>query len=311
MAEAIGRLQKVHLRELWPDEARDFTAWLAENLDILEESLGITLSLEERESKVGPFAADIVAADEQGGIVVIENQLEKTDHDHLGKLLTYLVNVGAKKAVWITPDPRPEHIKVMEWLNEVTPPDMAFYLIKVEAYRIGDSPPAPLFSIVAGPSEEGKAAGRVREEMAERHKLRWEFWQELLDKIRAQNISLHANLSPTTDNWLSTGAGKSGLYYTYKITKNWTAVEFNIDRGPGREEETERIFQELYDKREEIEEKFGGPLEWDRVEGRRARAIRCKLEGGGLADQEKWPEIQEAMIEAMQRLYRAVHRHLR
>jgi len=105
---------------------------------------------------VRPFAADIVAADEQGGIVVIENQLEKTDHNHLGKLLTYLVNIGAKKAVWITPDPRPEHIKVMEWLNEVTPPDMAFHLIEVEAYRIGDSQPAPFFSVVVRPSEEGK-----------------------------------------------------------------------------------------------------------------------------------------------------------
>lgn len=308
---AIGRLQRVDLRELWPDEARDFTPWLAENLEVLGEALGLTLSLEEQEASVGPFAADLVAADGQGALVVIENQITKTDHDHLGKLVTYIVNMGAKRAVWISSDPRPEHAKVVEWLNEITPPDTAIYLVRVEAYRIGDSPPAPLFTVVAGPSEVGKAAGRAREEMAERHRLRWEFWEGLLAKIRSKGMSLHANLSPTTENWLSTGAGKAGFAYVYRITKDWAAAELYIDRGPGTEEETERIFQELHAKKEQIESEFGGPLVWDRAEGRRARMVRARLDNGGLKDRERWPEIQEAMVETMQRLYKALSPHLR
>lgn len=307
----IGRLQSVPLREIWADEARDFTPWLAENLEVLGEALGLTLSLEEQEASVGPFAADLVAADEQGEVVVIENQIGKTDHDHLGKLVTYMVNLGAKKAIWISSDPRPEHAKVVSWLNEVTPPDTAIYLVRVEVYRIEDSPPAPLFTVVAGPSEAGKAAGRAREEMAERHKLRWEFWKELLDKIRSKGVSLHANLSPTAENWLSTGAGRTGFAYVYRITKDWAAAELYIDRGPGAEEETERIFQELYAKKEQIEREFGGPLVWDRAEGRRARMVRVRLDNGGLKDRERWPEIQEAMVEAMQRLHKAFSQHLR
>lgn len=191
------------MRDIWLGEARDFTTWLAENLDLLGEALGLRLSLLEREGDVGPFAADIVAVDEDGGTVVIENQLERTDHDHLGKLLTYMVNLGAKTGVWIAPDPRPEHSKVVGWLNEVTPPDTSIYLVRVEAYRIGDSPPAPLFAVVAGPSEEAKAAGRAREEVAERHNLRLEFWDQLLARAKGRT-SLHANVSPTRDNWLST-----------------------------------------------------------------------------------------------------------
>jgi len=145
----ISRLEPVSLRELWPNEARDFTTWLAENLDFLSEALGMDLSLVEQEASAGVFSADILAEDGNCNPVVIENQLERTDHDHLGKLITYLSNLDAKTAVWITAEPRPEHEKAVHWLNEVLPVDAAFYLVKVEAYCIDDSSPAPLFSVMA------------------------------------------------------------------------------------------------------------------------------------------------------------------
>jgi hypothetical protein len=140
----ISRLEKVPLRQLWAHEARDFTSWLAQNLDLLGEKLNIGLTLLEQEASAGPFSADILAEDGSGSPVVIENQLERTDHDHLGKLITYMSNLGAKTAVWITGNPRPEHEQAVHWLNEMLPADTAFYLVKIEAYRIDDSPAAPL-----------------------------------------------------------------------------------------------------------------------------------------------------------------------
>jgi hypothetical protein len=208
----IGRLEKVPLHELWRHEARDFTTWLAQNLDLLGEKLGIELALVQQEAAAGPFSADILAEDAQGNPVIIENQLERTDHDHLGKLVTYLSNLEAKAAIWITSEPRPEHEKAIHWLNEVVPADTAFYLVQIEAYRIGDSAPAPLLTVVAGPSPEAHQIGEQKEELAERHILRKAFWTDLLARAR-ERTSLHAKIGPTIENWVSTGAGKSGLGY--------------------------------------------------------------------------------------------------
>jgi hypothetical protein len=125
----ISRLETVPLRKSWPNETRDFTTWLAENLDFLGEALEMELSLVEQEAAAGPFSADILAEDESGNPVVIENQLKRTDHDHLGNLITYLSNLDAKAAVWIASEPRPEHEQAIHWLNEVLPADTAFYLV--------------------------------------------------------------------------------------------------------------------------------------------------------------------------------------
>ena len=150
----VGKLEAVPLREVWNHEAYDFTTWLYENLEILGDHLGFTLTAVEPEKSVGSFHVDILAEDINGRPVIIENQLEKTDHDHLGKVLTYFSNLDAKIAIWISTDPRPEHIIAIDFLNEVVPQDTKFYLVKAQAFRIGDSEPAPLFTVEAGPSEE-------------------------------------------------------------------------------------------------------------------------------------------------------------
>ena len=310
MAISLGRLQKVELRDIWHSESRDFTSWLSENLDLLGEILNIRLSLLEQEGNVGPFAVDIIAADENSGTVIIENQLDKTDHDHLGKVLTYMINLGAKTAIWVTSDSRPEHAKVVDWLNEVTPPDTSIYLVRIEAYRIENSPPAPAFVVVAGPSEEGKATGRAREEMAERYKLRLEFWDQLLAKAKSKS-KLHAGVSPTKDNWLGAGAGKTGFSWVYVITMDWAAAELYINRGPDTTAENKRIFDELYAKKEAIERNFGGQLIWDRLDDRRACRIRAKIDLGGLKNQDKWPQIQEAMVDVMVRLSSALQHEIK
>ncbi len=298
----IGRLKRVELREIWQHEAYDFTTWLAGNLDLLGEFLGLELSLVQQEAAAGPFSADILAEDGRGSPVIIENQLDRTDHDHLGKLITYLSNLEAKTAVWITSNPRPEHEKAVHWLNEVVPADTAFYLVKIEAYRIGDSAAAPLFTIVAGPSLEARQIGEQKEELAKRHIQRRAFWTELLAQAK-EKTALHARISPTTDNWISAGSGKSGLAYNYAIRMEDAQVELYIDRG--NVEENKRLFDALLAHKAEIETTFGELLEWQRLDERRACRIRYVL-AGGLKDREHWPDLQERMIAAMTQLERAL-----
>ena len=169
----IGKIERVPLRDVWKHEALDLTTWLQDNIDVLNEAIDLNLSNPEREQSAGSFNIDIVAEDEAGNPVIIENQLEKSDHDHLGKLITYLVAIGAKTAIWIVSDPRPEHLASISWLNESSSAN--FYLLKLEAIRIGDSPPAPLLTVIVGPSEEGKEVGRAKKEMAERYQIRERF----------------------------------------------------------------------------------------------------------------------------------------
>jgi hypothetical protein len=170
----IGKIERVPLRTVWKHEAYDFTQWLEENLDVLNEALDLTLTGAEREQSAGSFSVDLVAEDEAGGTVVIENQLEKSDHDHLGKLVTYLTALGAKTAIWIVAEPRPEHVGAITWLNESS--SASFYLVKVEAIRIGESPPAPLLTLIVGPSEEAREVGKTKKDLAERHLLCRRFW---------------------------------------------------------------------------------------------------------------------------------------
>jgi hypothetical protein len=256
----------------------------------------------QREAAAGVFSADILADDGRDHLVVIENQLEGTNHDHLGKLITYLSNLDAKTAVWITSHPRPEHERAVHWLNEVLPADMAFYLLQIEAYRIGDSAPAPKFTVVAGPTREARQAGEQKNELAERHLLRLEFWKQLLERARSRT-PLHARIAPGTENWINASAGKSGLAYTYAIRMEDAQVEFYIDRGNA--DQNKRIFDALYTRKAEIEADFGKPLEWQRLDAKRACRVRFLLPGGGLLDQHRWPEIQDQMIDAMIRLERA------
>ena len=299
----IGKLEKVALREIWPNEALDFTIWLAENLDFLGETLDMDLSLVEREAAAGPFSADILAEDASGSSVVIENQLERTDHDHLGKLITYLSNLDAKIAVWISSDPRPEHETAIHWLNESLPADTAFYLVRLEAYRIAESPAAPHLTVVAGPSPEAKQVGDKKKDMAQRHVLRLRFWRDLLEKAK-QRTSLHANRSPSKQNWISAGVGRSGLSISYVIRMNDSQVELYIDGGDA--EENKSIFDKFLGRKEQVEDAFGEPLDWQRLNERRASRIRFVITGGGLRDEERWPEIQDAMIDAMVRLQKAL-----
>jgi hypothetical protein len=272
----IGKILRRPLREVWKHEALDFTTWLVENIEVLSEALDVPLQDAKREQAAGDFSVDLVAEDDSGNTVVIENQLEKSNHDHLGKIITYLAALDARVAIWIVSEPRPEHTKAITWLNESR--QASFYLVKAEAICIespserwpppsNTSAPACLFTLITGPSEETREVGDTKQELADRYAIRRHFWETLLDRAR-QKTKLYSTLSPTNDNWISFASGKH---------------------------------------RAEIEREFGAPLEWYEPEGVRLCRVIHEVKAGGYRDEEaKWPEIQDAIIDAMVRLEKAL-----
>jgi hypothetical protein len=293
----IGKIRRVPLREVWKHEARNFSSWLEDNIELLNELIGIELANPEREKSAGAFNVDILAEDDQGHSVVIENQLEKSDHDHLGKLITYVSAFQAKTAIWIVAEPRPEHIQAITWLNESLTTN--FYLIKVEAIRIEESPAAPLLTLIVAPSEESKEVGITKKDIAEREILRHRFWTGLL-KISATKTKLHSNIAPTKNHWIGTGAGKAGLSFNYIVRQHDAAVELYIDRGKELDNENLEIFDKFYSEKEEIEKFMGCCLSWERLEGKRACRIKKKINTGGYRDDEAdWEKVQIQMVQAM------------
>lgn len=303
----IGKIQRVQLRDVWRHEALDFTTWLEDNIEVLGDTVNLTLTNVEREQGVGAFSVDLVAEDDSGNVIVIENQLEKSNHDHLGKLLTYLTALEARVGVWIVSDPRPEHVKAMVWLNESSA--AAFYLVKVEAIRIGESLPAPLLTLITGPSEEAVETGVKKKELAERYTIRKKFWIRLLETAR-DNTQLHASISASQHGWIGTSAGVSGLGFNYTIRRQDGGVELYIDSDHHTGEGNTAIFNKLLENKEQIEEEFGGPLDWELLEGKRACRIIKRIDGGGWQDENTWADVQENMIDGMIRLEKALRPHL-
>ena len=304
----IGKLERVPLREVWEHEAYDFTQWLQENIDVLNTALDLNLVNVDREQATGSFSIDLVAEDEGGGMVIIENQLEKSNHDHLGKLITYLTGIGAKSAIWIVSDPRPEHIAAITWLNESS--SAAFYMVKVEAVRIGESPAAPLFTLIVGPSDEAVEVGHTKKTIAERYGVRKRWWTQLVQMSATVN-KLHAHITPGEYSWIGTSSGVRGLNLNYVVTQNDCVAELYIDRGKGAEVENESIFDQLYKQKETIEKAFGGELNWERLDGKRACRISCvQTNGGYRSPEDKWPDLQLAIIKAMDRLEKALRPNL-
>jgi hypothetical protein len=304
----IQKITRIPLREAFKHEALDFTKWLQDNLDVLNDVTDLALSNAEREKSAGEFSVDLVAEDEGGYKVIIENQLERSNHDHLGKVITYLVAMEARAAIWIVSDPRPEHVSAITWLNEASSAN--FYLLKLEAIKIGDSAPAPLLTLIVGPSDETKAIGKAKQEFSERHDIRRAFWTQLLEYAKGKT-KLHASISPSRYHWVATTAGKRGLSFNYVVWEHETCVELYIDRGKESDRENKAIFDALAEKRPEIEKAFGEGLEWQRLDAKRACRIRKTISKGGWKDQEKWPAVNQATVDAMMRFENAFKPHVR
>ena len=303
MSTSIQKIKRVPLRELWRKEDKDFTKWLEEHIDFLNDAIGFDITIESREEKVGPFKVDLYGEDNFGNKVIIENQLEKTDHNHLGQLITYLTNLGANIAIWICKEPTEEHAKAIDWLNEVSPDDISFYLIKLEAIKIGDDSPAgPLFTVIKRPTTEKKQIGLEKKEYAQRHVFREKFWAQLLAEMNKKN-SLFANVSPSTENWIGIGMGRGGFNLNLVISKKYARAEIYINRG--ETEENKKAFDSLYNFKDEIEKEFGGKLTWERMEDNVTSRIKHQLDGVSVTNEEDWPKMNEFIIDTAERMHRA------
>jgi Domain of unknown function (DUF4268) len=307
----IERIVRVPLRTVWKHEAHDFTVWLQQNIDVLTDILGFEISNPEREHSTGNFNVDIKAEDSSGNTVIIENQLGKSDHDHLGKIITYLAAFEKTvAAIWIVYEPRQEHIDAISWLN-TNSNDCGFFLLKLEAIQIGKSAPAPLITKIVGPSEEAKQVGRIKQEDSMRHQLRLSFWTRLLEISKQQKHALFNSISPTKDTWIGTSAGKRGFQYSYWITKESIRAELRIDLGKDSDNENLRLFHALKKYQPEIEASFGSPLEWNEADGYRVCIVREVLTIGGYRNPEDdWDRIIHQAINAMKRLEEATKQYV-
>lgn len=305
----IGKIEKVPLREIWRHEAHDFTKWLQDNIDVLSDVINLPLTNVEREQTTGNFYVDLTAEDNSGNTVIIENQLEKSDHDHLGKIITYLSSMDATTAIWIVSDPRPEHVSAINWLNESTAAN--FYLLKIEGVKIGNSDPAPLLTLIVGPSEETENVGKSKREKKERYVLRKDFWTIVLNKLKDRTNLFNA-VSPSESSWLGAGSGKRGIQYTMWVTQDDARLSLYIDRGKDSEEENKSILDKLEQHKDEIESSYGDKFEWHKRDDERACQIIINVPNGGYkSDKEKLDSIGENLAECMTRFEKSFSKYIK
>ena len=309
MNNNIGKIKKVSLREIWPKEDRDFTVWLEENIDYLNEVLDLNITIESREEKVGPFKVDLYGEDNLGNKVIIENQLEKTDHTHLGQIITYLTNLEANTAIWIAREPTEEHAEAIDWLNLSTPDNISFYLVKVEAIRIGDNPSsAPLFTVIRKPTIEKKQLGSERKEYAQRHITREKFWAQFLENIRGKS-SLFSKHNPTTESWIGTTIGRGGISINLVISKKYARSEVYMNTG--NKDENKKIFDYFFKHKEEIESVFGEPLVWERMEDNVTSRVKYQLDGVDVFNENDWPKMNDFICDGAERMKKAFQEAVR
>ncbi|MBN1233295.1 MAG: DUF4268 domain-containing protein [Candidatus Coatesbacteria bacterium] len=254
----LSELKKRPLRDIWKDEGKDFTPWLAEeeNLDMLGEEIGIDINLIQTEKPLGAYKADIYAEDERSRKIVIENQLESTNHDHLGKLLVYASGLDAEIIIWIVKEFTDDHKNAVNWLNEHTDENISFFLIKIEVWQIEDSKPAPKFQIIVSPNEWAKSLKEAyRGDMTETENNRLSFWTEFREYIVKK------------DTKTSFSKPKPIHYYTFNIGKKNVNIDLVLrtkDRALdcGLDTYDKPLFDFLEKKKHEIEEEIGEKLEW-------------------------------------------------
>jgi len=228
----LGKIKNVPLRNIWKNEALDFTPWLVDNLTDLGQAVGLELEFENKEVAVGPYSADILAKDTgTGQFVVIENQLEKTNHDHLGKCITYSSILNASAVIWVATEFTEEHKKALDWLNDNTSDDISFYGVKVELLQIDNSAPAIQFIVKSSPNEMVRQATKRKDqgELTETRKLKFDFWSVFKEKLK-ETGKIGSLQTPRPQYWFDVALGKSGVHLsnTFNTWENKIGVRVYI-----------------------------------------------------------------------------------
>lgn len=300
MPDSLGKFKKLNVRTLWPNEATDFTPWLAqeENLTELSNALGIELEKERVEASVGPYSADILAKDPAGNYVVIENQLEKTDHDHLGKAITYASVLGATAIVWIAIDFTEEHHRALEWLNDHTTDDLEFYGVLVELWQIDDSRPAVRFNVISRPSsiKPSEAPGSREADLSDAQRLQLDFWTSFRQELLKKGVVNSARRA-SGQYWFDIPLGRSGINLSNTANTHEGRIGIRVYIS---NQIAEQALAQLLSQREAIEREMGEGLLWNPNPVARDKTIVLERELD-LQNRELWPEGIEWMIERVAR----------
>jgi hypothetical protein len=302
----FASLEPQDARDYWAHEERDFTPWVADQLDSdgaseLENAIGLDIELIEREKPVGKYNVDIFArVVDDGRKIVVENQLARSDHDHLGKSIAYAAGVDADIIVWIAPEFNDEHRDAIQWLNSNSRENIDLFAIRLEVWRIDDSPPAVRLNPVEEPSEWKEKAQRSKGELSDQDKLREEFWTAFRDRIEQERTPLRAR-KPAPRHYYSNPIGKAGFH-----------ISFLFDREDGKRditlfiEDDEQAFWQLEEEQEQIEDEIGHSLNWDEPEETRSGNMRSAIQlrtDGTLNDRELWDEHIEWFLEYGERFH--------
>jgi hypothetical protein len=308
----LGTLSQLDARSVWKHEANDFTPWLAkpESLKLLADTLRLgDLTLQATEREVGEFSADIVAVEDSGAHVLIENQLEATDHRHLGQVLTYLAGLdGDATVIWIATRFREEHRAAIDWLNANTNERFDFFGVEIEVLKIGSSAAAPRFNIVAKPNDWSRAVGvqsrRLSEEaVSDGQAFNQQYWMGLKDSFAAAGERGHFP-KPWTAHWLPFKIGRSG-FGLHPVLLRWDRrIRFELymhQKGMP----PKLAFRQLLEQREVIEREMGTRLDWQELPASIASRVAVYLEETDLTNRDDWPR-QHAWIKDQLHLFRGV-----
>lgn len=289
--KSLSKLERVPLREAWKHEASDFTPWLAEtdNLNALADALGIgELVLVATEHWVGDFKLDILCTDGDDQ-VIIENQLEKTNHAHLGQIIAYAAGVGAKKVIWVAESFRPEHAAALQFLNENTTDDLNFFAVEVELWKIGDSPLAPKFEVVVKPNEwakSGREQARAAATTTPTKQLQQKFWMALVEHLAKKAPQIRPQ-KPRPQHWLNNAIGRAG--FGLNLTANTRDQRLGVELWiPGAQ--AKQHFANLLAHKQEIESKLGFELDWQELPDAKAVRIASWYPNASIEDEQRWPE---------------------
>jgi len=310
--DPLSSLEKVDLRTYWQNEARDFTPWLAEYIHLLGDAIGLDLEVETQEKDVGPFSADILCKNTvTGNWVLVENQLERTDHSHLGQLITYAAGLDAVTIVWIADKFTEEHRAALDWLNDITDEKFEFFGIKMELWKIGESPMAPKFDLICRPNDWTRSIKRKVEvigELSETRQTQLAFWtayKEYMEEnshIRCQKAypqSFMGHAIGRTGFWLNSIASTWDL--ETKSSTSVIRVELVIDHSDSPK--TKAFFEELEKERKEIEEEIGEQLIWHNPLDARACRIYVRKEAD-IMNSDNWPEQHAWLKEKLELFHR-------
>lgn len=307
MMTNLGILKEItDLRKVWPHEASDFTPWVAENVELLGDAVGLDITVDETESSVGDFNVDIYASETgTDRKIIIENQLEDTDHDHLGKLITYASGKGADVVIWVVKHAREEHKAAIEWLNNHTEDKIGFFLCEIKLFQIGDSQLAPSFVVVEKPNDWTKEIKKTAE-MNPTQQQRLEYWQAFNEYAfaNAEFAKVFNKRKPTTAHWMDFSIGSSACYIevTQILRRNAIGVELYIN-------DDKALFKSLYDHKDEIESASELTLDWRELPEKKASRILLE-KAVDLNNRDKWPEQFKWLMDVCLKMKQAFRKYI-